>query len=93
MAANILQLYKKGYRNFVFISTLNNILEKTKENFLNNSEDNQKYLFSDLNYSLDDFYEGFELNKMQVVGTTFNGLGYSFQVITEFYDWQTNSLS
>jgi Uncharacterized protein conserved in bacteria len=48
MAANILQLYKKGYRNFVFISTLNNILEKTKENFLNNSEDNQKYLFSDL---------------------------------------------
>ncbi len=47
MAANILQLYKKGYRNFVFVSTLNNILEKTKENFLNNSSDNQKYLFSD----------------------------------------------
>ena len=45
MAANILQLYKKGYRNFVFISTLNNILEKTKENFLNNSKENQKYLF------------------------------------------------
>ena len=38
MAANILQLYKKGYRNFVFISTLNNILEKAKENFLNNSK-------------------------------------------------------
>ncbi len=46
MAANILQLYKKGYRNFVFISTLNNIIEKTKENFLNNSGDNKKYLFS-----------------------------------------------
>jgi len=48
MAANILQLYKKGYRNFVFISTLNNILKKTKENFLNNNTDNKKYLFSDV---------------------------------------------
>ena len=47
MAANIFS-FIKGLRNFVFISTLNNILEKTKENFLNNSKENQKYLFSDL---------------------------------------------
>ena len=46
MAANILQLYKKGYRNFVFITTLENILIKTKENFINKSQ-NYKYLFSD----------------------------------------------
>ena len=47
MAANILQLYKKGYRNFVFITTLENILIKTKENFINKSPENYKYLFSD----------------------------------------------
>lgn len=35
MAANILQLYKQGYRNFIFFTRLGNIIEKTKDNFLN----------------------------------------------------------
>lgn len=47
MAANILQLYQKGYRNFVFVTNLKNTIEKTKENFLNNTVENKKYLFKD----------------------------------------------
>ena len=47
MAANILQLYEKGYRKFVFVTNLKNTIDKTKENFLNNSLENQKYLFAD----------------------------------------------
>ena len=48
MAANILQLYQKGYRKFVFVTNLKNTIDKTKENFLNNTAENQKYLFADL---------------------------------------------
>ena len=45
MAGLILYLYTKGYRNFLFFVNQNNILEKTKENFLNSSS--IKYLFAD----------------------------------------------
>lgn len=49
MAGLILYLYHKGYRNFLFFVNQTNILEKTKENFLNSSS--TKYLFSnELNY-------------------------------------------
>ncbi len=44
MAANILQLYKKGYRNFIFFVNSVNIIEKTKDNFLNPLS--EKYLFA-----------------------------------------------
>ncbi|MBP3039219.1 DEAD/DEAH box helicase family protein [Bacillaceae bacterium Marseille-Q3522] len=43
MAANILYLYKKGYRYFLFLVNSTNIIEKTKHNFLNPAS--QKYLF------------------------------------------------
>lgn len=44
MAALIIDLYKKGYRNFIFFTRLGNIVEKTKINFiLSNSN---KYLFN-----------------------------------------------
>lgn len=45
MAANILYLYKKGYRNFIFFTRLGNIIQKTKDNFLNLST--KKYLFAE----------------------------------------------
>ncbi|NLA08210.1 MAG: DEAD/DEAH box helicase family protein, partial [Parcubacteria group bacterium] len=44
MAANILQLYKQGYRNFIFFVNSVNIIEKTKDNFLNTLS--EKYLFA-----------------------------------------------
>lgn len=45
MAANILHLYSKGYRNFLFFVNSTNIIEKTRENFLN--PNSSKYLFNE----------------------------------------------
>lgn len=45
MAGLMLYLYKQGYKNFLFFVNLSNILEKTKENFLNPAS--TKYLFAD----------------------------------------------
>jgi type III restriction enzyme len=45
MAAAMLDLYAKGYRNFIFFTRLGNIVEKTKLNFL--QTESSKYLFSD----------------------------------------------
>lgn len=45
MAGLILHLYKQGYRNFLFFVNSNNIIQKTKDNFLN--AEASKYLFSD----------------------------------------------
>lgn len=44
MAALILDLYRRGYRNFLFFVQLDQIVEKTKENFLNAAS--AKYLFA-----------------------------------------------
>ena len=45
MAGLILYLYQKGYRNFLFFVNSINIIEKTKDNFLN--PPSSKYLFND----------------------------------------------
>ncbi|SHM16803.1 DEAD/DEAH box helicase family protein [Flavobacterium xanthum] len=45
MAGLMLYLYEKGYRNFLFFVNSNNIIKKTKDNFLN--AQTSKYLFSD----------------------------------------------
>lgn len=45
MASLILHHYVKGYRNFVFFVHLDNILQKTKDNFLNKRS--IKYLFAE----------------------------------------------
>jgi type III restriction enzyme len=44
MAGIILYLYQKGYRNFLFFVNSNNIIEKTRDNFLNAVSN--KYLFN-----------------------------------------------
>lgn len=44
MAGLILHLYEKGYRNFLFFVNSNNIIQKTKDNFLN--PQTSKYLFN-----------------------------------------------
>lgn len=45
MAGLIIDLYKRGYRNFLFFVNLNNIVQKTKVNFLDAAS--PKYLFAD----------------------------------------------
>lgn len=44
MAGLILYLYEQGYRNFIFFVNSTNIIEKTKDNFLNPSS--SKFLFN-----------------------------------------------
>ncbi|MFP3593913.1 DEAD/DEAH box helicase family protein [Chryseobacterium sp. SIMBA_038] len=44
MAGLMLHLYEKGYRNFLFFVNSNNIIQKTKDNFLN--PQTSKYLFN-----------------------------------------------
>lgn len=44
MASSIIYLYEQGYRNFLFFVNSNNIIQKTKDNFLNT--DSSKYLFA-----------------------------------------------
>ena len=46
MAGAMLYLYAQGYRNFLFFVNNSNIIEKTKDNFLNPSS--KKYLFSNI---------------------------------------------
>ena len=45
MAGLILYLYEKGYRNYIFFVNSNNIIKKTKDNFLNPKA--SKYLFNE----------------------------------------------
>lgn len=45
MAGLILYLYEKGYRNFLFFVNSTNIIEKTRDNFLNTLS--SKYLFAE----------------------------------------------
>lgn len=45
MAGIILYLYEKGYRNFLFFVNRGQIVEKTKDNFIN--QQSSKYLFND----------------------------------------------
>ena len=45
MAAQILDLYKRGYRNFIYFVNSTNIIEKTISNFADQSSN--KYLFTD----------------------------------------------
>ena len=44
MAGLMLYLYKKGYHDFLFFVNLSNIVQKTKENFLN--AQSGKFLFA-----------------------------------------------
>jgi len=46
MAGLIIYLYQKGYRNFLFFVNSTNIIDKTRDNFLN--PNSSKYLFSNV---------------------------------------------
>lgn len=82
MAGLILYLYEKGYRNFLFFVNQTNILEKTKDNFVNTLSG--KYLFDEeLNYLgekvkinvVDNFQRDvFENNNINICFTTIQKL-------------------
>jgi len=80
MAGLIMELYAKGYRNFLFFVNSTNIIQKTKENFM--SEFSSKYLFNQtisINnrivtiQEVESFSESNE-NSINIVFTTIQGL-------------------
>lgn len=80
MAANILHLYKMGYRNFIFFVNSTNIILKTKENFTN--PHSSKYLFNDpihfdgenIRIKSVENFEGVNPNDINIHFTTIQGL-------------------
>ncbi|MBC8216549.1 MAG: DEAD/DEAH box helicase family protein [Candidatus Marinimicrobia bacterium] len=80
MATNILYLYEKGYRNFIFFVNSTNIIEKTKVNFL--AKDKSKYLFnekiifnhSEIQITEVDNFEGANPDDINILFTTIQGL-------------------
>ncbi len=80
MAANILHLYRLGYRNFIFFVNSTTIIKKTKANFLDSSS--PKYLFAErilfnnkevLVQEVDNF-EGVNEDNINILFTTIQGL-------------------
>ena len=81
MAGLILYLYKKGYRNFLFFVNSTNIIEKTKDNFLNLRA--AKYLFSENIY-----FEGKQVAVTQVdsfEGVNENDINLCFTTIQQLH--------
>jgi type III restriction enzyme len=80
MAALILYMYEKGYRHFIFFVNSNNIINKTKQNFTNQSS--SKYLFSDeitsngkhVQVKEVDQFSNTDIDAIQINFTTINGL-------------------
>ncbi len=80
MASVILHLYKRGYRNFIFFVNSSNIIEKTRDNFLNSIS--SKYLFNETISIADnkivikevDNFETANKDDINIVFTTIQGL-------------------
>jgi type III restriction enzyme len=80
MAGLMLYLYEQGYRNFLFFVNSTNIIEKTKDNFLNPSS--IKYLFSPevaianrrVHVAAVDNFEGANPNDLNICFTTIQKL-------------------
>jgi len=86
MAGLILYLYEKGYRNFLFFVNSTNIIEKTKDNFLNPRA--AKYLFSQ-----DIRFEGKPVNMTQVDnfdGVNENDINICFTTIQQLHTDMTS---
>lgn len=76
MAGLILYLYTKGYRNFLFFVNQTNILEKTKENFLNSKSN--KYLFAKEIEYLAEKIKINEVNNFSGINTGSNDINICF---------------
>ena len=89
MVANILYLYSKGYRNFLFFVNSTNIIEKTKDNFLN--PNSSKYLFNEkikfgekeIKINKVDNFETSNNDDINILFTTIQGLHSSMNVPRE----------
>ena len=79
-AANILYLYMRGYRNFIFFVNSTTIIRKTKANFLDKSS--PKYLFAEkvvfdnkeVHIQEVENFEGVNPDSINILFTTIQGL-------------------
>ena len=81
MAGLILYLYEQGYRNFLFFVNADNIIEKTKDNFLNPGS--SKYLFNSPIY-----YKGDQIKVVEVEnfeGVNENDINIRFATIQKLH--------
>ncbi len=84
MAGVILYLYEKGYRNFLFFVNRGQIVEKTKDNFIN--QFSSKYLFNDkiiinnkqVNINAVDNFSHSQNDNINICFTTIQGLFSNF---------------
>lgn len=89
MAADILYLYDKGYRNFLFFVNSTNIIEKTRDNFLNPLSSkylfNQKIKFEDKEVSIREVSNFDEANEedINIIFTTIQGLHSQLNLFRE----------
>ncbi|MDE2888526.1 MAG: DEAD/DEAH box helicase family protein [Gemmatimonadota bacterium] len=89
MAGLILYLYEKGYRNFLFFVNSTNVIEKTRDNFLNPSS--MKYLFREeirfaerlVRVSAVENFEGVNENDINICFTTIQKLHSDLTVCRE----------
>jgi len=89
MAANIIYLYNRGYRNFLFFVNSTNIIEKTKDNFLN--PNSLKYLFNkkikfkekQVEINEVDNFESSNNDDINIIFTTIQGLHSNMNVPRE----------
>ncbi|MDC9715325.1 MAG: DEAD/DEAH box helicase family protein, partial [Gammaproteobacteria bacterium] len=93
MAGLILYLYEKGYRNFLFFVNRGQIVEKTKDNFIN--QFSSKYLFNQkiiinnkqVNIKAVDNFAYSSPDDINICFTTIQGL------FSDFHDEKENSLT
>ena len=89
MAGLILYLYKKGYRNFLFFVNTDNSVQKTKDNFINQTS--SKYLFNDeinidgeiIKVRTVDNFQGCNQEDINICFTTIQGLHMSLNQFKE----------
>ena len=81
MAGLILYLYEQGYRNFLFFVNADNIIEKTKDNFLNPAS--SKYLFSSPIYFRGDQVDITEVENFE--GVNENDINIRFATIQKLH--------
>jgi len=89
MAGLIIYLYSRGYRNFLFFVNSDNIIKKTKENFLNSTS--SKYLFNSsinidgtyINIREVDNFQDSNADDINICFTTIQGLHTKLTTIYE----------
>jgi len=81
MAATILYYYKQGYRHFIFFVNANNIVDKTENNFIDNTH--TKYLFKE-KIVIDD--KTVNIKKVDTFSDNPQGIEIKFTSIQKLYN-------